>query len=338
MKKNKLILLFLFFVFIGLTGYGQKEEMLKLTKAIEENYSGFKVLNAQQQQAYLEVKQQALDSISTCKDANGQLKVVKAYLSFFKNNHLCAFTGDFMSFVINDLGFKMEPPTLTVSDSLTIILSIPSFIGSSKEVIDSLLLKYQQQLSKAKNLIIDIRGNRGGNDACFYSLMPYLYTNDFMVHEYFFLVTEKSLENYKNQFSPERFEKIKEKRGELVSFSDNKSEIFSEKWNLKVKLKPENIAIIVDRYVESSAEQFLFYAKQSRKVKIFGENTSGVLDCTNPDMLQFFNNNITVTIPTMISSRVWNRAAVENIGIQPDIYVPDMDKAVEFTKAMLSNW
>ena len=71
---------------------------------------------------------------------------------------------------------------------------------------------------------------------------------------------------------------------------------------------------------------------------MFGENTSGTLDYTNPEMFKFFSNNITVTIPSMISARVWNRAAIENIGIQPDIYIPDMKSTLDFTRNTLKDW
>ena len=340
MKNYKLLQLVIVMAITQALVYGQSayDEMQKVINAVENNYSGFRMLKPDQQQPYLNIKQKVLDSITGCDDVNGQLKVVKTYLSFFKNNHLCAFAGDFMSFAINDLGFKLDPPTLIIADSVTIILTIPSFIGSSKDKIDDLLKKYQYQLSRVKNLIIDIRGNRGGDDAAFYSLMPLLYTNDFTVYEYYILVSERSLERYKDQFSTEKIEKIKSMTGELVPYSDNKSDISIENSGLKETLNPINIAIIVDRYVGSSAEQFLFYAKQSRKVKIFGENTSGTLDCSNPEMFQFFNNTITVTIPTMISARVWNRAGIENIGIQPDIYVPDKDEVIDFTKKMLYYW
>ena len=339
MKNYKLFLL-VFIIISPILTWAQNgyDEMQRVINTVEKNYSGFKVLKSDQQEAYINLKKKILDSITVYKDINDQLKIVKNYLSFFEDNHLRAFIGDLMSFAVNEMGFKLDPPALSLADSETIILTIPSFLGSSKDVIDDLLKKNQAQFSQIKNLIIDLRGNRGGNDAAFYSLLNLLYTNDLTIHKYYFLVTENSLEKYKSHFSVEKMERIKEMHGELVALTDEKSDIYIEKHEFKKSLYPLNVAIIVDRFVGSSAEQFLLYAKQSRKVKIFGENTSGTLDCTNPDMFQFFNNAITVTIPTMISARVWNRAGIENIGIQPDIYVPDMTKVIDFTKNTLKVW
>ena len=339
--KNYKFLLLTFFTLISqvlIYSQGGYDEMQKVINTVEKNYSGFKMLKPARETAYLNFKKNILDSILLHNDIEGQLKVVKTYLSFFKDNHLRAFTGDLMSFAVNEMGFKLDPPTLSIVDSATIILTIPSFLGSSKSIIDDLLKTNQDRLSGTKNLIIDLRGNRGGNDAAFYSLLSLLYTNDFTAYNYYILANERSIEKYKDQLSTEKMEKVKEMDGELIPLTDEKPDIYVEKSEFKKFLYPLNIAIIIDRYVGSSAEQFLLYAKQSRKVKIFGENTSGTLDCTNPEMYRFFNNTITVTIPSMISARVWNRAGIENIGVQPDIYVPDMDNAIDFTRTTIISW
>jgi hypothetical protein len=340
MKNSKPLLFIIAMTVIHASLFAQREhdEMQKLITTVECNYSGFRMLNADQQQSYFNAKKNALDSIDARSTVNEQLRVIKTYLSFFKNNHLCAFTGDFMSFATGEIGFKLDPPTLSIADSSTIILTIPSFLGQNKTRIDELLKTNQTQLSCKKNLIIDIRGNRGGTDEAFYPLLPLLSTNTMTVHAFYVLVNENSLKKYVKYLSAEKIEKLKKRSGELASLSNDTSDITIDNQHYPVSAYPVNVAIIVDRYVGSSAEQFLLYAKQSRKVKIFGENTHGMLDCTNPDMYQFFNNAITVTIPMTISSRVWSRAAIENIGIQPDIYVPDMTKVIEFTKSTLKNW
>jgi hypothetical protein len=319
-------------------GQGAYTEMQKMINAVEECYSGFKLMPTSQQSLYLSAKKAALVSIGSCKNANEQLKVVKGYLSFFKNNHLCAFTGDFMSFAVNELGFKMDSPTLAAVDSTTVLLTVPSFLGSNNEKIDELLKTNHDMLQRTRNLIIDIRGNRGGNDACYYSIMPLLYTNDIVGDNGYVRASTRSIERYRDQFSEAKLDVMSKKKGELLPYTDGVSDFYVEKSSLKPMPNPVNVVIVADRYVGSSAEQFIIAAKQSRKVKVVGENTSGTLDCTNPEIFQFFNGTITVTIPTMVSSRVWNRAAIENVGLQPDIYAPDMANVVEFAKRMLSQW
>ena len=309
MKNYKLfpLTIFVFLLQIFIFSQNRYDEMQKVIKTVEKNYSGFEVLKPVHEIEYSNFKRHILDSILVCNDIEGELKVVKTYLSFFQDNHLRAFTGDLMSFAVKEMGFKLDAPTLTAADSQTIILTIPSFIGPNKDIIENLLKSNLEKISGIKNIIIDLRGNRGGNDAAFSSLLSLIYTNDFTVYNYYILATGSSIEKYKDQFSTEKLEKVKKMARELVALTDNEPDIYVEKSEFKKSSYPLNIAVIVDRYTGSSAEQFLFYAKQSRKVKVFSENTSGTVDYTNPEMFKFFNNNITVTIPSMVSARVWNR-------------------------------
>ena len=253
---------------------------------------------------------------------------------------MLAFTGDIMSFMINDIGVDLTPPSLQAIDAETIVLRIPSFMGQSKSVIDSLIVWHQKELSEITNLIIDIRGNSGGNDASFEKLIPYIITNKIVDDQGYIIVSDKTTEHYKNDFNDEELAQIKKLKGKLVPIgkaTTSRATYLKEKTYVTVPLKesPENVAIIIDHKVGSSAEQFLYYAKQSRKVKLFGENTLGTLDCTNPE---FFDGNINVTIPTMISSRFWHKAAIENIGIQPDYYLIDMKQALKETLEIIAAW
>jgi len=49
---------------------------------------------------------------------------------------------------------------------------------------------------------------------------------------------------------------------------------------------PKNIGIIINENNGSTTEQFLLAAKQSKKVKLFGTTTMGVLDISNMHFVQ----------------------------------------------------
>ena len=49
----------------------------------------------------------------------------------------------------------------------------------------------------------------------------------------------------------------------------------------KIEPLPKSIGVLVDSSNGSTAEQFLLAAKQSKKVKLFGQTTAGVLDISN---------------------------------------------------------
>ena len=59
----------------------------------------------------------------------------------------------------------------------TILFRIPSFDGSQKPLIDSLIAVYDQTLRQTENLVIDIRDNGGGDDDSYEKILPYIYTN-----------------------------------------------------------------------------------------------------------------------------------------------------------------
>ena len=56
----------------------------------------------------------------------------------------------------------------------TLLLTLPSFEGSYKKQIDSLIGVNAGLLQRTPNLVIDLRGNGGGYDYVYQALMPYI--------------------------------------------------------------------------------------------------------------------------------------------------------------------
>jgi C-terminal processing protease CtpA/Prc len=83
---------------------------------------------------------------------------------------------------------------------------------------------------------------------------------------------------------------------------------------------PIRVGIIVDRYVGSAAEQFLLVARQSRKVKIFGEPTAGVLDFSNMNFVESPCGDF-VLFYAMSKAVGIDRFPIDGIGIQPDFFL-----------------
>jgi len=85
---------------------------------------------------------------------------------------------------------------------------------------------------------------------------------------------------------------------------------------------PRNVGIIINERNGSSAEQFLFAAKQSDKVTLFGNcNTAGVLDYSNITPNPFPSNNYQLWCPMTRSKRLPENP-IDNIGIAPDVIIP----------------
>jgi C-terminal processing protease CtpA/Prc len=71
----------------------------------------------------------------------------------------------------------------------------------------------------------------------------------------------------------------------------------------------------------SSAEYFAYYAKQSRKTKLFGQHTGGVMDYGNVRAQVLDCPGYVLRLPTTRSGWV-DTAPIDNVGFQPDVVIP----------------
>lgn len=79
-----------------------------------------------------------------------------------------------------DMYFKFLTTDIPIFEKLndkTAILRIPTFDGSAKKTIDSIITANQHIITTTENLIIDLRYNGGGSDGSFEKILPIIYTN-----------------------------------------------------------------------------------------------------------------------------------------------------------------
>jgi len=105
--------------------------------------------------------------------------------------------------------------------------------------------------------------------------------------------------------------------GKFVNVNDS---TFSIQKVTPSQKSPGNVVILTDKMVGSSAESFVMKAKQSKKVKIAGTVTSGGLDYAAARMFDFGCPEYLLQLPTYRSLRLPDYP-VDNIGMQPDIYI-----------------
>lgn len=222
-------------------------------------------------------------------------------------------------------------PTFKKLNSTTSLLRIPSFARQFKPMIDSLLTVNSELLSQTKNLIIDIRNNGGGNDRSFSNILPLLYTNPIRTVgvEYWssagnidrlkeFSVRPNIDENTR-QFFENGIQKMSAHLGEFVNlWEDNVRTLTYD----VVEEYPRNVAILINRNNASSAEQFLLAARQSKKVKLFGETTRGVLDISNMIFVKSPCGEFELGYSLSRSMRI-PHMAIDDRGIQPDYFLDE---------------
>ena len=240
---------------------------------------------------------------------------------------------------------KLESKTsLKILDNETLLLRLPSFLWNEKKNIDSLLKAYDHQLKKLPNWIIDLRGNDGGTDYAFDGLMPYIYTRPIKIKPDEYLSSNENIriltENLKDNDLSQDGKDLITNLIKLMNQHPNQFVNPSGKDSFEIKLDtvyqyPAKVAILIDRNTASSAESFLLSARQSAKVKVYGENSAGMLDYNNTQYFDIPCKDFNLVIPIGRSKRLPENP-IDNIGLKPDIRidVKEMDKINYIKKEM----
>lgn len=213
----------------------------------------------------------------------------------------------------------------------TLLLRIPTFDGSQKWEIDSLIAQYRDEILQSPNLVIDLRNNGGGSDRCYYKLLPLLYTNPIRtvgVELYSTPLNNQRMLDFINdpkfgfdedekKWAQESYEKLTKRIGEFVNLDSSDVDITTYD---TIHPYPKNVGIIINENNGSTAEQFLLAAKQSKKVKLFGTTTFGVLDISNMHFVKSPCEDFELGYCLSKSLRIPDMT-IDNKGIQPDYYI-----------------
>ena len=216
----------------------------------------------------------------------------------------------------------------------TLLVKLSNFSYVLVDRIEKLIEENKYLLEKSENLIVDLRDNGGGTDDAFKKLLPYINTNPTRYVGVEFLATQTlidGLKDYlktlskdeKNQEDIERINKnikLYEKNlGKFVNLNSSKVQIESIE---TAKKSPKRVVVLANKNVGSAAENLVLTAKQSKKVKILGTPTFGVLDYASARFFKFGCENYKLLLPTYRSLRLPDYP-IDNIGIQPDVYLDD---------------
>ena len=230
-------------------------------------------------------------------------------------------------------------PKFRVLDDETALFEMPSFGKLGYVAPTTALIKKNESILKnTKHLIIDLRNNSGGTVLVYEKLMPYLYTNPILKEGGYVLATADNIRDGYSKEYPEAsdsirnvfkkdLEKLKAHEGELYKLYP----IDTIKFNTVYK-NPERISFLVNRNTGSAAELFLLEAKQSKKVKIYGENSSGSIDYVEVITIKMPCSFYTLYYPACKSLRLPDYP-LDNIGIKPDVAIPsNVTDWIDFVK------
>ena len=216
----------------------------------------------------------------------------------------------------------------------TILIRLPSFDWSEKKIIDSLFKANYDSFKKTPNWIIDVRGNGGGTDYAFNSVLPYIYANPVNIKPDEYRSSENNIAILEgNLKDPDLSGPAKELLSSVISLMKLHPNQFvnpSGKESFEIKLDsvyqfPKKVGILIDRNSASSTESFLLMAMQSKKVTVYGENSAGVLDYSGYQYFDIPCADLNLVIPIARSKRL-PQYPIDNIGITPNVKIKVKEK------------
>ena len=218
-------------------------------------------------------------------------------------------------------------------DDQVAYMRISNFDASVAEEIDSFVKANDAVVSSTPYLVLDLRGNGGGSDRSFQSLLPYIYTKPIISVGMGALATRDNIDADKAVLTKVKQDDIKRWiNREITQMEENYGRytpISIDTFKLdSVKRYPEKIVVLINRACASTTEQFLLAAQQSSKVVMMGETTDGTLDYSNKRQKKFPCIPYTLEYPITRSGRL-PQHPIDNIGIKPDVPAKDDDNLVK---------
>ena len=213
----------------------------------------------------------------------------------------------------------------------TMLIRVPTFHPSLAEPLDQLLATHRDDLRSHLYLILDLRGNGGGDDTVFHGLVPLLYTRPIKLVGVDYRASAENAEHIRSL--SHRRDLPDEARTHLRSIvklmeASPDSMVPGVPDQIielpEVLPRPERIAILIDHACVSSTEQFLLLAKQSDKVILLGQRTRGCLDYSNLRQIELPSGQHVLRLPTSRSRRLPDQG-IDGRGIEPDVWISEAE-------------
>ena len=297
---------------------------------VENNYAGFslKTSSPVKLEEYIKLKEKLYKDILNGRegaDAVGEL------YGWFGDYHLRTALAEHdkyrktrKEYVSTTRGMREYNPLPIAQkvDSETFLIRFPSCEGYYPSLgwVNKSIEAYKE--SQCKYLIIDIRGNGGGQDTYYKPYLKLLYDRESLSKGVEIRNSKDHITYLKTQV--ERLPWLQE----IVDKAENSNDDFIplvEDYIIKydtINTFPIKAAIIIDSNVASSGEQMILDIKGcSSRTMIYGKgNTLGCLDYSNIRRVDMKGCGITTWVPMTRSSRLPDNG-IDGIGIAPDIRI-----------------
>ena len=245
--------------------------------------------------------------------------------------------------------YKKTPRKSTYSIDLinedTLLFTFSDFADTDRIV--NLIEEHKGDLLESKNVIIDVRNNRGGNSHASSSLLRYIFkkgeqpSSHLKVRE--FNCSDRNVELFLKQAEKVRSSTNNEETLKMIEYGENQFKTYRNQGfvafdfseyiadlenNFEGENNPEKVIILSDYYCASAGEEFVETSKDSSKVTIVGRATMGLNDYSDIVCVQW-DKQFSLCYPI---SRLQQKTEIDPIhwkGIQPHLYIKWTPKHIE---------
>ena len=300
--------------------------------AVERAYAGYPDKTVNRGAEYAALKERLRSGIASGRDT---YDAVAEYLGWFDDSHLG--TEGVRTYRPksvrrpSDYAARMEryDPQFTHCrvDGETYLIRFPSCDPDEvsphavQSAVDAFLA------SGCELLVVDIRGNRGGNDSTYEPLLRLLYDRPGELDNSEYRVSDLAIAHVREFGGDTERGRAKIARmertpaGEFLAGERKTYRICYD----SVSPLPRRAALLIDGNVASSAEQLTLELRAcSRRTTVYGQdNTLGCLDFSNCEILRFPQDTARwMMVPVTRSFRVSAGRGIDSAGIAPDVRIP----------------
>lgn len=235
-------------------------------------------------------------------------------------------------------------PTLKViGEHHAVLVSVPSHAPEHGPTLERLISAHRQDLLGCTTLIIDLRGDEGGSSGTTRALEPF-YRSRERRPRIGPTGTPAVLSSPDNVAYFERMvgqgwipskliDLMKANPGKIVPFEVSSPATAESSSDSVEEIGPRQVAILIDRGVASAGEAFLLEAMTHGKATVFGDNTAGMIDYQNVQLvpLKCRERGLSLGYPTIAASDRLPAGGLNRQGIAPQVRIPaDADDATGF--------
>lgn len=300
--------------------------------AVERAYAGYPDKTADRKAEYAALKLSLQQQIAAGRD---EYDAIAEYLGWFDDSHLrtTGVEAYWPKSLRRDTDYaarmkRYDPQFIHCRvDGDTYLIRFPSCDPSDitpeevRRMVDAYLA------SGCENLIVDIRGNRGGSDSTYEPLLRLLYDGESTLDNQQYRVSDLAIAHVREFAGDTERGRAKIARMERTptgTFFPVESATYTIRYD-SVSPRPRRAALIIDGHVASSGEQFVLEARAtSNRTRVYGQdNTLGCLDYSNCEILYFPQDTTRwMIVPVTRSCRVAAGRGIDAEGIAPDVRIP----------------